>query len=157
MPTIIAVDSSLSMLQPLPKAGQNNPDAMEDDATDTVFDLAKMGINMILEHLKTNYKLEQVAMLSFASQCELVSPFTRDVASIQDQMASIDCYDKTNVMAGIRGIASAVEDHWGTGIPVNVVLVTDGGLGNGPESLGHFVLRGCVKRFQQFRVTHQNI
>ena len=48
--------------------------------------LAKWGIDKLLSHFEQIYKLEQVAVLSYSSQCELVAPFTRDIAEVRGKV-----------------------------------------------------------------------
>ena len=140
MPTLLVLDNSLSMLQPVKSnpSEHSSTDLNGSKPVDQVFHLAKHGLDLLLEHLQNNYKMEHVALLAFASQCELVYPFSRDIADIRQHLSALDCFDKTNIIAGVRGIASAVEEAWNNSVPVNVVLVTDGGLGNSYQSLSHF-------------------
>ena len=41
-----------------------------------------------------------------------------------------------------QGVASLIHEEWGNGVPVNIVLVTDGGLGHGSRSLQSLVTGG---------------
>lgn len=64
-------------------------------------------------------------------------PMDRDISEVKQGLANIDCFDNTNVYAGLAGIAAVVEEAWGSSVPVNVILVTDGGIGQGQHSLAH--------------------
>ena len=55
--------------------------------TSTQFmNLAKWGIDKLLSHFEQTYKLEQVAVLSYSSQCDLVAPFSRDIAEVRGKV-----------------------------------------------------------------------
>ena len=56
MPSIILFDSSLSMLRPLPKTGE--------DEEVNHFQLAINGVTTILDYLETDCKLEYVSVVS---------------------------------------------------------------------------------------------
>ena len=51
-----------------------------------LMDLAKWGIDKLLSHFEQAYKLEQVAVLSYSSQCDLVAPFTRDISEVRGKV-----------------------------------------------------------------------
>ena len=51
-----------------------------------LMDLAKLGIDKLLSHFELAYKLEQVAVLSYSSQCDLVVPFTRDISEVRGKV-----------------------------------------------------------------------
>ena len=51
-----------------------------------LMNLAKWGIDKLLSHFEQAYKLEQVAVLSYSSQCDLVVPFTRDIAEVRGKV-----------------------------------------------------------------------
>lgn len=51
-----------------------------------LMNLAKWGIDKLLSHFEQAYKLEQVAVLSYSSQCDLVAPFTRDIAEVRGKV-----------------------------------------------------------------------
>ena len=58
-----------------------------------LMDLAKWGIDKLLLHFEQAYKLEQVAVLSYSSQCDLVAPFTRDISEVRGKV--IPCGSKS--------------------------------------------------------------
>ena len=106
MPTVILLDASLSMLRPVEK-GQNskisnskrtgfdeNESVHDNTASNTgieLMNLAKWGIDKLLSHFEQSYKLEQVAVLTFSSQCDLAVPFTRDIAEVRGKV--LFCYN----------------------------------------------------------------
>ncbi len=98
-------------------------------------DLAKWGVDFLLNHLEKAYKLEQVALLSYSSQCDLVVNFTRDITELRAKLTTIDNFDSTCILAGLRGMINYVMEQWGTAVPVHVILVTDAGGGSGQNSL----------------------
>jgi hypothetical protein len=78
MPTVILIDSSLSMLRP---ATTSEAEVGADGHQ--LMDLAKWGVDLLLDHLEKVYKLEHVAVLSYATQCDLVASFTRDIPEVR--------------------------------------------------------------------------
>ena len=107
MPTLILIDSSLSMLRPA-----NRPPTLErtseselsreNDAFE-LMDLAKWGIDLLLGHIEKVYKMEHVAILSYGCQCDLVCPFTRDISELRAKITTIDSSDEINHNAGLKG------------------------------------------------------
>ena len=85
MPTLILMDSSLSMLRPSSRSPENGGDNGFDHIAEPfqLMDLAKWGVDWLLSHIEKVYKLEHVAVLDYASQCDLVVPFTRDIAEVR--------------------------------------------------------------------------
>ena len=91
MPTLILMDSSLSMLRPSSRSPENGGDNGFDHIAEPfqLMDLAKWGVDWLLSHIEKVYKLEHVAVLDYASQCDLVVPFTRDIAEVRAKVISI--------------------------------------------------------------------
>ena len=112
MPTVILLDASLSMLRPVEnglssnKNGTNrnksnngniegaafgeNESALNTNSSGIeLMNLAKWGIDKLLTHFEQSYKLEQIAVLTFSSQCDLIVPFTRDIAEVRAKVRSI--------------------------------------------------------------------
>ena len=90
MPTLILMDSSLSMLRPSSRSPENGGDNGFDHIAEPfqLMDLAKWGVDWLLSHIEKVYKLEHVAVLDYASQCDLVVPFTRDIAEVRAKVIS---------------------------------------------------------------------
>ena len=108
MPTLILIDSSLSMLRPanrpptLERTSESSELSRENDAFE-LMDLAKWGIDLLLGHIEKVYKMEHVAILSYGCQCDLVCPFTRDISELRAKITTIDSSDASNPIAGLKG------------------------------------------------------
>lgn len=79
MPTVVLMDVSLSMTRPVSLEG--NEDFQRKN-------LAVHGLNMLFEHMASNYRLEFTALMAFSSLWELLVPFTRDYNALQVSPAS---------------------------------------------------------------------
>ena len=79
------MDSSLSLLRPAKRSSDNSLENGYDNPNESfqLMDLAKWGVDWLLSHIEKVYKLEYVAVLDYASQCDLVVPFTRDIAEVR--------------------------------------------------------------------------
>ena len=64
----------------------SNENAMYGNNGIELMNLAKWGIDKLLTHFEQSYKLEQVAVLTYSSQCDLVVPFTRDIAEVRGKV-----------------------------------------------------------------------
>lgn len=80
MPTVVLMDVSLSMTRPVSLEG--NEDFQRKN-------LAVHGLNMLFEHMASNYRLEFTALMAFSSLWELLVPFTRDYNALQVSPASL--------------------------------------------------------------------
>ena len=80
--------------------------------TETIMDLAKAGLDLVLEHLELQYKLEQVALLGFSSDISTFVNFQRDIKDIRHRLSSVDVADSTNILMAIRSIIGLVRDQW---------------------------------------------
>merc|ERR1719348_2544316 len=96
----------------------------------------------MLDQIETNCKLEHIALLQFSSLCELAVPFTREVDQLRAKLPLLACLDKKSLEVGLQGAFGLISEEWGTSVPVNIVIVTDGGLGHGPYSLAQMVSPG---------------
>uniref|UniRef100_A0A1A8P4F2 Integrator complex subunit 14 n=1 Tax=Nothobranchius rachovii TaxID=451742 RepID=A0A1A8P4F2_9TELE len=128
MPTVVLMDVSLSMTRPV------SQDSSEEFQRKN---LAVHGLNMLFEHMASNYRLEFTALMAFSSLWELLVPFTRDYNALQEAISSLEDYDKTCIESALNGVNNVVQQEWGNGCPCQVVLVTDGSLGIGKGSLRH--------------------
>ena len=88
------MDSSLSMLRPSNRSLENGGDNGFDHISEPfqLMDLAKWGVDWLLSHIEKVYKLEHVAVLDYASQCDLVVPFTRDIAEVRAKVMNAAHY-----------------------------------------------------------------
>ncbi|XP_064474266.1 integrator complex subunit 14-like [Ornithodoros turicata] len=127
MPTVLVLDVSLSMCRPV-----NTPDSTEPFQ---VRNLAIHGINTLLDHLNQHCKLEFSSLVIFSSLWELVVPFTRDFELLKSGLLKVECHDRTNLQIGLEGARQVVLDEWGSSMPCQVILITDGSLGVGSASL----------------------
>ncbi|XP_063221536.1 integrator complex subunit 14 [Bacillus rossius redtenbacheri] len=127
MPTVIVIDVSLSMSEPieLPETGE----------VVTKQFLAVQGVNTLLDYLAANCKLEYVSVIAFSSLYERVVPFTRDFDSIKEKIQHLGEYSRTSIETALHGVNRMVLGEWGNSTPCQVVLVTDGNRGIGPLSL----------------------
>uniref|UniRef100_A0A672YAB5 Integrator complex subunit 14 n=1 Tax=Sphaeramia orbicularis TaxID=375764 RepID=A0A672YAB5_9TELE len=142
MPTVVLMDVSLSMTRPVSLDGSEEFQRKN---------LAVHGLNMLFEHMASNYRLEFTALMAFSSLWELLVPFTRDYNALQEALSNLEDYDKTCVESALHGVNNVVQQEWGNACPCQVVLVTDGSLGIGKGSLRHSLQtlkqRGDDKKF----------
>jgi len=141
MPTAVLLDCSLSMARlAIPKSDPNRPIELSSSGEELELKhLATHGIKHLLDQIENNCKLEQVALLQFSSHCELITPFSRDMDLLRSKLLSISCLDKSSLEVGLKGFAGLVQEEWGHGIPMTLIIVTDGGLGYGGYSLYNLV------------------
>ncbi|KAJ7365923.1 snRNA metabolic process [Desmophyllum pertusum] len=59
----------------------------------------------------------------------------RDYQSLKQGCITVDVYDKTSFENGFSGVVGHVIEEWGTSVPCQVILVTDGRTGSGQGSL----------------------
>uniref|UniRef100_A0A8D3AW76 Integrator complex subunit 14 n=1 Tax=Scophthalmus maximus TaxID=52904 RepID=A0A8D3AW76_SCOMX len=128
MPTVVLMDVSLSMTRPVSQDGSEEFQRKN---------LAVHGLNMLFEHMASNYRLEFTSLMAFSSLWELLVPFTRDYNALQEALSSLEDYDKTCVEAALQGVSNVVQQEWGSACPCQLMLVTDGSLGIGKGSLRH--------------------
>lgn len=76
---------------------------------------------------------------------EAISPFSRDLDAIREELSGVLNYDRTNYMAMLSGVSTAVYDTWGNTVPVQILLVTDGSGG-----FGHGCLKDAVNSAKPF-------
>uniref|UniRef100_A0A3Q1HWJ0 Integrator complex subunit 14 n=1 Tax=Anabas testudineus TaxID=64144 RepID=A0A3Q1HWJ0_ANATE len=142
MPTVVLMDVSLSMTRPVSLDGSEEFQRKN---------LAVHGLNMLFEHMASNYRLEFTTLMAFSSLWELLVPFTRDYNALQEALSNLEDYDKTCIESALHGVSNVVQQEWGSACPCQVVLVTDGSLGIGKGSLRHSLLtlkqRGDDKKF----------
>ncbi|XP_035733995.1 integrator complex subunit 14-like [Vespa mandarinia] len=135
MPTVIALDVSLSMRRPVTIGSTGNSDNSQSEQL-TRHHLAIHGINALLHYLQTNSKLEFVSLVLFSSLYEVICPFTRDYDSIRAKLQNIEECDKTCIETALHGVNNVIMAEWGNTTACQVVLITDGNPGIGPMSLG---------------------
>ncbi|KAL7648899.1 UNVERIFIED_CONTAM: hypothetical protein RMT77_000833 [Armadillidium vulgare] len=132
MPTVLLLDVSLSMCQPVFEdigiIGKSKP--LEENG-DVILrkNLSVMGCNQILDHFSQYCKLEFTALIIFSSLYEVVVRFTRDFDSVKGALSTLEDYDKTNIQVGLLGVTQHILEEWGNGTPCQIVLISDGNLG----------------------------
>ena len=152
MPTVILLDCGLSMGRLTGKkereivkpATPKSPQEITIDDDVEIRHLALHGISQLLTQIETNCRLEQVALVTYSSMCEVPATFTRDIDLVRTKLSLVSCQDKSLLEAGLVGLVSLVAEEWGAAanLNINVVIVTDGSLGYGPHSLSHLANNG---------------
>ncbi|CAK1548511.1 unnamed protein product [Leptosia nina] len=124
MPTVLLLDTSLSMSRPVPSS-----DSSENHTRLTI---ASAAINTFLDYLSVHAKLEYVSLVTFSSSYEVSIPFTREYDNIRAKLPLLEEGDKTCIEAALLGVNQLILNEWGYQTPVQIVLVTDGTFGAGP-------------------------
>lgn len=115
MPTLILVDTSLSMLRL----------ASQDDSGTQRKLLAEEGIRQLLQHLKSSFPLEFSALMAFSSDCDLVVDWTRDYDMLTAGLISLGIGDKTNFVGALRKAGECCQAEWGVAAPCQIIVVSD--------------------------------
>lgn len=141
MPTLVLMDVSLSMTRPVSQDGSEEFQRKN---------LAVHGLNMLFEHMASNYRLEFTALMAFSSLWELLVSFTRDYNalqvrlcdksksltlqkklgstscffSVQDALSNLEDYDKTCIESALQGVSNVVQQEWGSACPCQVISFT---------------------------------
>lgn len=122
MPTVILFDVSLSMCK--------NVNLLDTNEVYSVKSLAVYGLNFLIDYISNNTKLEFISLMLFSSLWERNISFTRDFETIRAALNNLESfYDKTNIINALKGVQELVLEEWGTNIPCNILLVTDGNPG----------------------------
>ncbi|XP_075216602.1 integrator complex subunit 14 isoform X2 [Lycorma delicatula] len=108
MPTVVVLDVSLSMARPI-----TSPDG----ETMTRLQLAVQGINNLLDYFSLYSKLEFVALVTFSSIYEVISPFTRDFDLLKSKISQLEEQDKSCLEPVLQYINSLVLGEWGSATP----------------------------------------
>lgn len=134
MPTVVLMDVSLSMTRPV---------SLDSNEEFQRKNLAVHGLNMLFEHMASNYRLEFTALMAFSSLWELLVPFTRDYNALQvelvkaqhlymfcllfypvymcvlcvllqEALSSLEDYDKTCIESALHGVSNVFQQEWGS-------------------------------------------
>ncbi|XP_059614765.1 integrator complex subunit 14 [Phlebotomus argentipes] len=133
MPTVIALDVSLSMSRCVSTQGSENT---------TYHQLAIAAVNQFLDHLlANNSKLEFVSLVIYSSLYEVVVDFTRDYDAIRKALGKVDHYDKTCLENVLHALNSILLTNWGTQNHCQILVFTDCGLGFGSTSIDNVIQR----------------
>ncbi|XP_055325567.1 integrator complex subunit 14-like [Sitodiplosis mosellana] len=133
MPTIIALDVSLSMTRTLPVT-TNGTNGTNDEHI-TYNQLAVQGINEFLNYLTKNSKLEHVALVVFSSKYDVLVDFTRDYDAIRQALFNVEHYDKVCLENMLRSAGAMLLSSWGSQNYNQIVAFTHCGVGLGTTSL----------------------
>ncbi|XP_053690339.1 integrator complex subunit 14 [Sabethes cyaneus] len=135
MPTIIALDVSLSMTRPVPPGSNSSA-----EESLTYHQLAIQGINTILDYLGKHSRLEFVSLIIYSSLYEVVVDFTRDYESIRQALHKIEHYDKTSLENVLVAVNNMFKTHWGNHNYCQIIFITDCGVGMGSSSLKNTII-----------------
>ena len=124
MPTVILLDVSLSMSRNV-----NNRDCT------SLIDIAQSSLVYFFDQLSARCKLEHSCLVVYSSLYEVLVKFTRDYESLKTACSSLTTYDKTRIETALLGIEDLVTEEWGSFIPINLIVITDGLCGIGESSL----------------------
>lgn len=127
MPTVIALDVSLSMSRPVSMADSSEEYQRRH--------LAVHGINTLLDFISINAKMEFTSLVCFSYLWERTVAFTRDYDSIKSALNKVELYNKTCIETALLGVSTVVSQEWSSAVPCTVILVTDGSTGMGIGSL----------------------
>ncbi|XP_033634370.1 integrator complex subunit 14-like [Asterias rubens] len=139
MPTVILLDVSLSMTQPVSSTDGGSSNSSSSSEPITRRQLAEAGLNTLLDFIAANNKLEFTTLVIFSSLWEIVVPFTRDYNELKKAVHTIEIFDKTCLETVLEGVKNVVIEEWGASTLCQVILVTDGSPGVGPGSLKHAI------------------
>ena len=136
MPTVVVLDVSLSMCRTFQEP---------DSEGYSVRGLAVGGLTAFADTVAHNCKLEFTTLMVsnnsntyksilakiftqvYSSLWERLVPFTRDYDQIKAALLELDAYyDKTNLVNVLNGINEIVTEEWGSQVPINLIIVTDG-------------------------------
>ncbi|XP_015919740.1 integrator complex subunit 14 [Parasteatoda tepidariorum] len=140
MPTVIVVDTSLSMCRPV---------HMSDVSEQFQYrNLAVHGLTSFLDYMNINCKLEFAALMSFSSHREV--PFTRDFDSIKGALMQLEYNERARLIKCLEGVQSLIMEEWGAGVPCQVLLVTDGLIGPEVDSLKNDIFYSTTDEISSF-------
>ena len=127
MPTVVLLDTSLSMRRPVSRERHEQ----------SRHDLACSGLEWFLGYMKEYFPLEFTSLLTFSSVCDVAVPFTRDYAHLTKALKDVSVMDRTDLLSGLLGVVEVMVAEWGAFAPCQAVLVTDGmpGVRHQDESL----------------------
>ncbi|XP_060558631.1 integrator complex subunit 14-like [Ruditapes philippinarum] len=128
MPTVLALDVSLSMCRPV-----KGETALEEYSRKN---LAIHGLSSLIDQFS---KLEFTSLIVFSYLWEQLVPFTRDVDTVKTALNTVGDYSKTCLEPFLTGISGLVVEEFGGTTSVQVILVTDGSTGVGTGSLSSLI------------------
>lgn len=120
MPTVVLLDTSLSMRRPAGKGGHED---------ETRHSLACKGLDWFFTYLSKSFPCEYTSLFSFSSGCENLAGFTRDYKELKTKLSDIPFQDRTDLHSALNTVVEFVVAEWGAFAPCQVVVVTDGSPG----------------------------
>ena len=130
MPTVVLLDTSLSMRRPASKSNQE----------ETRHSLACRGLEWFFEYLGKSFPYEYTSLHVFSSSCELLSTFTRDYKLLTSKLSDIQFCDRTDLRSALVAVVDLVVSEWGSFAPCQVVVVTDGSPGVKHQDASHRII-----------------
>lgn len=127
MPTIVLLDTSLSMRRPASKINQD----------ETRHSLACKGLEWFFEYLNKSFPYEYTSFHAFSSGCEILCAFTRDYKELKSKLADIPFHDRTDLHSALASVVATVIAEWGAFAPCQIILVTDGSPGVRHQDSAH--------------------
>lgn len=127
MPTVVLLDTSLSMRRPASKTRLD----------ETRHSLACKGLEWFFEYLNKSFPYEYTSLHAFSSGCETIASFTRDYKHLISKLADIPFYDRTDLHSALSTVVEVVVAEWGAFAPCQVVVVTDGSPGVRHQDVFH--------------------
>ena len=115
MPTVVLLDNSLSMRRR----------ASTEESSKQLLSVAVQGLRTFFTYMRRCFPLEHCALLTFSSNCEIVSPFTRDYDELRQLLLTVSSQDRSDLTGSLYAMAELVVAEWGSFAPCQVVLVTD--------------------------------
>ena len=117
MPTVVVLDSSLSMKCPVDRNAPNSASHLT---------IAVDGITWFFDYLAEKFPLEYTAILTCSSVCKLLASFSRDYQKLKAKLEGIAVFDKTDLRLAISTAVEVVISEWGAFVPCQIIVVTDG-------------------------------
>lgn len=108
MPTVIILDTSLSMCRPV--LTSHPSESLK------VKDLAIHGLSRLLDYMTNNCKLEYAALMTFSSCPDALVPFTRDFESIKVASASAEFYKNARILEVLDAVQHLILKKWGASV-----------------------------------------
>lgn len=127
MPTVVLLDTSLSMRRPASRGNQD----------ESRHSLACKGLGWFFDYLSKSFPHEYTAFHAFSSGCETVAVFTRDYKELKSKLADIPFYDRTDLHSALATVVEVVIAEWGAFAPCQIVVVTDGSPGVRHQDAAH--------------------
>ena len=117
MPTVVILDCSLSMKCPVDRKAPNSSSHLT---------LAVDGITWFFDYLAEKFPLEYTAVLTCSSVCKTLASFSRDYQKLKAKLDGITVFDKTDLRLAISTAVEVVIGEWGSFVPCQIIVVTDG-------------------------------